>query len=1109
MPLLLAAPAGDGSLPVALAPSSPRTTTPCWPWSRRGQRRPPPPPIRTLLIDNYDSYTYNLYQLLTAVNGTPPTVVAADAYPSVAAAVAAAAGGIPFDNVVVSPGPGSPTRGNNDYPPLPADAMAATGPRSVAGLPALGVCLGHQGLCASAGAVITAAPDGPVHGRVATVVRTPAGRACPLLGRLPVDAWRAVRYHSLAVVGGGEEAGEEGALPAGLVATAWADGVVVGGMGGENADGRQPPSPPRVLMAVRHATRPLYGVQFHPESVATEYGYELLAAFRDLTRDAATAAATATVTEVRGGAEGWRAKANGGGPATHAPTAVVARPLSRSAGGSVGGVDGRVAAGGGHARAECDGGRTSQANPPSATGGVASGEGLPSAAVVVAVDPAAAAATDINGDAIPPAPAGAGVASAAVGAAPATALLDTLAAAPPQGGRASPYTITAVRIDAATGVDTEAAFVALYGDSPSECFWLDSSSRATRVCGGRGGRRAGNSSSGGSSDGRSDGRSDGGDCSGDGVPSAVLSGGEEATAGGGSGVPPTTPRGRFSFMGDVSGPLGHVLRYDVVAQTLTEVRHAPAASGGTPQSAAAAPISPATNGCAAAPSTTTTITTTTTTSTTIPCSSFFDALDARLIAAGASLGLSPPPAAGAVPFDFLGGYVVQLGYELKGESPGVRAANRHASRVRVAEGGPGDAVALFVDRLVGVDHADGSVYLVAVTPADAATADEDGGATASGNDEVHGSGDSRGGGGDGGVAALDLPTRSWFHSTAATLARVAATPRSPPTPPAAPLSHGPPSPLRFTLEQPRSAYEASVRACLAHIAAGDSYELCLTTRLSAAVPATTTGLALHRSLRAANPAPYAAYLRLSPRVALACSSPERFLRISPGGVVESKPIKGTRPRGATPAADAALAAGLAACVKDRAENLMIADLVRADLGRVCVPGSVTVPSLMAVESYATVHQLVTTVRGQVDVSHRRRSSHARGRGSGHRSAANAPLTAASVMRAAWPMGSMTGAPKVRTLALLDDLEVSPRGAYSGSVGYLSLSGAADVNVVIRAAVLDMDAGTVTIGVGGAIVALSRVDEEFEEALLKGAAVMRGVAQAVTGVPAYKLDVGPG
>lgn len=268
-----------------------------------------------------------------------------------------------------------------------------------------------------------------------------------------------------------------------------------------------------------------------------------------------------------------------------------------------------------------------------------------------------------------------------------------------------------------------------------------------------------------------------------------------------------------------------------------------------------------------------------------------------------------------------------------------------------------------------------------------------------------------------------------------------------------------------------------------------------------------------------NPAPYAAYLRLSPGVALACSSPERFLRISPAGVVESKPIKGTRPRGATPAADAALAAGLAACGKDRAENLMIADLVRADLGRVCVPGSVTVPSLMAVESYATVHQLVTTVRGQVDVTPRRRSRGGAPRG-GRRGAAEhaaaggaadtaAPPTAASVMRAAWPMGSMTGAPKVRTLALLDALEASPRGAYSGSVGYLSLSGAADLNVVIRAAVLDTAAATVTVGVGGAIVALSRVDEEFEEALLKGAAVMRGVAHAVTGVPAYKLDVGAG
>ncbi|OSX79815.1 hypothetical protein BU14_0071s0069, partial [Porphyra umbilicalis] len=238
----------------------------------------PPPatrPVRTLLIDNYDSYTYNLYQLLATVNGVPPTVVTNDAYPSLASAIAAIG---PFDNIVVSPGPGTPDAAA-DLPALAADALASTAGAGGGGgggggddggsgggspLPVLGVCLGLQGLCAAAGARVGPAPDGPVHGRLATVERSPAGRGCPLLGRLPVDAWQAVRYHSLAVDAAG--------LPPWLTPTAWAAGV---------------------LMAVRHTSRHLYGVQFHPESVATEYGAELLAAFRDLTLEAATAAAAA------------------------------------------------------------------------------------------------------------------------------------------------------------------------------------------------------------------------------------------------------------------------------------------------------------------------------------------------------------------------------------------------------------------------------------------------------------------------------------------------------------------------------------------------------------------------------------------------------------------------------------------------------------------------------------------------------------------------------------------------------------------------------------------------------------------------------------------------
>ena len=260
----------------------------------------------------------------------------------------------------------------------------------------------------------------------------------------------------------------------------------------------------------------------------------------------------------------------------------------------------------------------------------------------------------------------------------------------------------------------------------------------------------------------------------------------------------------------------------------------------------------------------------------------------------------------------------------------------------------------------------------------------------------------------------------------------------------------------------RAAYCAAVARVRDYILAGDIFQANLSQRFEA--PLGEPPWALYRRLRARNPAPFGAYLDF-PEATVLSVSPERFLRVGGGGAVETRPIKGTRPRGVGPEHDAALGRALSESAKDRAENLMIVDLLRNDLSRVCAPGTVRVPELFALERHPTVHHLVSTVVGTL--------------------AAGAGVV--DLVRASFPGGSITGAPKVRAMEIIAELEPSRRGVYCGSVGYWSLTGELDTSIAIRTAVARGD--RVYFSAGGGIVADSDPEQEYRETLDKARALI--------------------
>ncbi|MCZ1005614.1 aminodeoxychorismate synthase component I [Streptomyces lydicus] len=434
-------------------------------------------------------------------------------------------------------------------------------------------------------------------------------------------------------------------------------------------------------------------------------------------------------------------------------------------------------------------------------------------------------------------------------------------------------------------------------------------------------------------------------------------------------------RGRFSFLGDGSGPLSEFVRYDSAEDVVHVERQ-----GQLPRR--------------------------------IP-GNVFDYLQDQLQQRRTDRA--------GLPFDFACGYVGYFGYELKGS---LGSPNRYQARTP-------DASWLFADRLVVVDHHECLTYLLCLA-----------------ENSVEG----------------ELSANHWLDDTLTSLREL---------PPAEPVRLVTTEITNEALVEPwlvrdRKQYLEDIARCKDALVAGESYEICLTT--AAELPAVDDAFDFYRRLRRYNPAPYAAFLRLGD-VEIASSSPERFLKLDRQRILESKPIKGTAPRHAVPSEDTELKRELANSAKTRAENLMIVDLLRNDLGQVCEVGSVHVPKLMAVESYPTVHQLVSTVRGKLRPG----------------------ADAVDCVRACFPGGSMTGAPKLRTMEIIDGLETQARGVYSGTLGYLSCNGTADLNIVIRTAVFAD--GMMHLGAGGAIVLDSDPEEEYAEVLLKAAAPLRALFSA--------------
>ncbi|MFG3716590.1 aminodeoxychorismate synthase component I [Streptomyces massasporeus] len=1007
--------------------------------------------MKTLLIDNYDSYTYNLFQLIAEVNGEEPVVVRNDA----------SVDGLPdlraFDNLVVSPGPG--------HPGVARDFGIGSRLLATSPVPVLGVCLGHQGIALGEAGLVGPAPE-PRHGHLSTIRHD--GR--DLFHGLP-QHFTAVRYHSLAV---------REPLPETLEATAWAE------------DG--------VLMGLRHRGRPLWGVQFHPESVLTEYGHRMLVNFRNLTAERAgklrakntavpmppAVRRRAVVPECETGIRRPAGGVLGAGGLRRPVVAAVFQVAAVSQGAAqVRGGAGAVLPGDTVTSSETTvstpggaGGAPSPARGIPAAGrrthaeGVLGGGGTGPTTSEARALPAARAERHAEGDPATPAhgdTSSTGPATSATLGLPAAEPGTHAESDPEPGGGGSTGTATSAArripvVEPGTHAESDPEPGGT-GPTTSEARALPAARTERHAEGDPATPAHGDTSSTGPATSATPGlpaAEPGTHAESDPEPGDTGSTGTATSAT--QGIPVAEPGG--------TGPTGtatSATRRIPVARSETLVEGGPgdASGAGTPTPVIPRPRHPGRVGYRLH---------TRRVDGAVDTEAVFSRmfagsprsfwLDSSLVEAGRSrfsfLGDDQGPLAEFVrydvdagrceieragrpvrrvrasvfdylkrqlgnrrvdatglPFDFTGGYVGYFGYEMKAECG---SSNRHRSPAP-------DAAWLFADRVIAVDHEEGFTYAVCLAEDTPQAARE----------------------------AAD-----WLEGALAGLSCVATEQQR--TVPGSPVPADPGA-VEPWLVRDRATYLADIEACRRALRSGTSYEVCLTN--AARLPAPPDALEFYRTLRRDNPAPYAAFLRFG-ELEVAGSSPERFLRIGRDGTAEARPIKGTAPRGDGPEEDARLRDALASDAKTRAENLMIVDLLRNDLGQVCRTGTVRVSKLMATETYATVHQLVSTVEGRLRPG----------------------TDAVDCVRACFPGGSMTGAPKLRTLEIIDSLETEARGVYSGALGYFGCGGGTDLGIVIRTAVFAD--GAMHLGAGGAIVLDSDPDAEYDEMLLKTAAPMRAL-----------------